>query len=325
MGTIDSIIIIILMILAAGFFSGSETALMSCSKVKLRSEAKHGSWRAGIIERLLDSPERFFSIVLVGTNLSVIACTVTATALAISLFGDSGALIATLAMTPLILIFGEVVPKAIYLYHADRFSIAVAPYLRFMLYLLWPVVVPVTNIARFLTGRSDEEERKLNIISTREELIYLYNRGREQGAVEKRETDMMDRVFNFGVMRAGDLMIPMEKVKTYSVDSSVDDVVGRSGIGDYSRFPLISPENGRVVGVLSLFDLLGLDGGERLSSVMHAPFMAAPDEFAERLLLRMKDDPLHFAIVTGKDGNALGIVTLEDILENIVGDIATGH
>lgn len=325
MGTFDSILIIILSIFFSSFFSGSETALISCSKVKLRSMAKAGSWRARVAERLIESPERLFSVVLVGNNLVNVVCTVTATALAIRFFGESGVILATLVMTPVILILGEVVPKALYLYHADRFSIAVAPYVRIMFYLLWPVVMPVTGIARLIAGRSADEERKMNLIATREELIYLYSKGREKGETEKRETDMIDRVFNFGVMRAGDLMIPMEKVETFPVTSSVDEVRARADASSFSRYPLVSPESGRIVGVISLFDLLGLDGGERLSSVMHRPFTASADELAERLLIRMKDDPLHFAVVMNRDGEALGIVTLEDILENIVGDIATGH
>jgi len=325
MGAFDSILIIILMLFFSFFFSGSETAVLSCNKVKLRSRAKSGSWRAGIVERFLESPERFFSVVLVGNNLVNIICTVVATALAISYFGDRGVLIATLVVTPLVLIFGEVVPKAVFLYHADRLSTVVAPYLRAMQYILWPVVMPVTGIARLITGRSPDEERKMNLIATREELIYLYSRGREPGDVEKRETDMIDRVFNFRVMRAGDLMIPMDRVKTFPVTSSVDEVRARADAASFSRYPLVSPETGRVAGVISLFDLLGLDGGERLSSVMHRPFTSSADEPAERLLIRMKDDPLHFAVVMDRDGEALGIVTLEDILENIVGDIATGH
>ena len=325
MGTIDSIFIIILSVFFSGFFSGSEAALISCSKVKLHSMAKGGSWRAAIAQRLIESPERLFSVVLVGNNLVNVICTVTATALAIRFYGESGAILSTLVVTPLILIFGEVIPKAVYLYHADRFSIAVAPYVKMMFYLLWPVVMPVTGIARLIAGRSADEERKMNLIATREELIYLYSRGRGEGETEKRETEIIDRVFNFGVMRVGDLMIPMEKVETYPVSSSVDEVRSRADVSSFSRYPLVSPATGRVVGVISLFDLLGLDGGERLSSVMHRPFTASADEPAERLLIRMKDDPLHFAVVMGRDGEAQGIVTLEDILENIVGDIATGH
>ena len=112
MSTGASLGLILLTMLLGAFFSGSETAIVSCSKVKLHSRARHGSWRARLLEKLLSTPEYFFSIVLVGTNLAVISCTAVATGLAVRLFGDSGALVATVVMTPLLLIFEEVIPKS---------------------------------------------------------------------------------------------------------------------------------------------------------------------------------------------------------------------
>jgi len=276
-----------------------------------------------MVERLLASPEQFFSIVLVGTNLAIIICTVTATALAIENFGQAGVLIATLVMTPLLLILGEVVPKAVYLYHADRIAMFVAPLLKIMFYILWPIVMPVTWLAKLLTRSSDEEERKLNIISTREELIFLYNRGRDDDSRKKLETGMIDRMFKFRVVRVRDLMVPMVDVVSFSAESSIDEIVAEVGNHSWSRFPIVSPEDGKVAGIISTFDLLGLDGGETLSSVMHKPFVSQQDEYAERLLIKLKEDPLHLAVVEDNDGRPLGIVTLEDVLENIVGDIAT--
>ncbi|MBN2071875.1 MAG: HlyC/CorC family transporter [Candidatus Krumholzibacteriota bacterium] len=318
----DSLIIMAASILLAGFFSGSETALISCSKVKLRSRAKLGSWRASILERLIQDPEKFFSIVLVGTNISVIICTATATALAVSRFGDSGPLIATIVITPLILIFGEVIPKSIYLDHADRFSIIVAPFLKALTFILWPVIMPVTLFARLMTGRLKESEKGSYIISTREELIYLYRRGNASEEVKKRETEMIDKVFRFGMIKASDLMVPASEVISFPVTASIDEVVEEANRHPYTRYPLTSPDDGSIVGVISLFDLLGLDGGESLEMVMHEPFFVDSDIFAKRLLLTLKNNPDHFAIVTD-NGRTAGIITLENILENIVGDIAT--
>jgi len=324
MNSIDSIILIVLSILLVGFFAGSETALVACSKVKLRNKAKRRSWRARYLERLVGSPEGFFSLVLVGTNLAVVVCTATATALAVRLAGNSGAVAATFIMTPLLLVFGEVIPKSAYLYHADRISLLVAPLLRLMEYILWPLVLPTTYLARMLTRFTSSGERSHSILSTREELIYLYSRGRVGGTAEERERRMIDRVFQFGVVRVGDLMIPMEDVVSFPVTASVDEVIAEANKHTFSRFPLISPHDGRVVGIISLFDLLGLDGGERLATVMHPAFFAGIDEYAERLLVRMKDDPNHFAVVVD-GGRAVGIVTLENILENIIGDITNEY
>jgi CBS domain containing-hemolysin-like protein len=319
-----SVALILFTMLLSGFFSGSETAIVSCSKVRLHSRSRHGSWRARLLEKLLQTPEYFFSIVLVGTNISVISCTAIATWLAVRLLGDSGGLVATLVMTPVLLIFGEVIPKSAFLYHADQVSIKVAPFLRVVEIILLPLVIPATLLARVISNLTGAGEGKLDILGSREELIYLYRRGKIEGDIEAHEQRIIDGVFSFGSRRAGELMIPMDRVISFPVNASVDAVIEEANRHTYSRFPLVSPNDGSVVGIISLFDLLGLDGGERLATVMHKPLMVSEDESAERLLLRMKDEPLHFAVVTSEDG-AKGIITLENILESIVGDISNEY
>jgi CBS domain containing-hemolysin-like protein len=318
------LIIITVMLAAAAFFSGAETAIVSCSKVRLRSRARLGSWRARLLEKLLRAPEYFFSIVLVGTNLSVISCTALATGLAVRSFGDSGGAVATVIMTPILLIFGEVIPKSAFLYHADAVSIIIAPVLRVISIVLYPLVLPASLIARMMSRLAGSGESKLDILSSREELVYLYKRGKVEGELERREKRMIDGVFEFGTRRARDLMIPIESVVSFPVNASVDEVIKETNKHTYSRFPLVSPNDGSIVGIISLFDLLGLDGGERLATVMHEPLMVSEDESAQRLLLRLKDEPLHFAIVTSGE-RARGILTLENILESIVGDISNEY
>jgi putative hemolysin len=324
MNTGASLILILLMMLLAAFFAGSETAIVSCSKVRLHSRAKHGSWRAKLLERLMRTPEYFFSIVLVGTNLSVIGCTAIATGLAVRLFGDSGGLVATGVMTPVLLIFGEVIPKSAFLYHADQVSIKIAPVLRVMSIILFPLVLPATFLAKTVSRLTGSREGKLDILGSREELIYLYRRGKIEGDIEAREQRMIDGVFTFGTRKARDLMIPMDCVIAFPVDASVDEVIEEANKHTYSRFPLVSPDDGSIVGIISLFDLLGLDGGERLATVMHKPLMVSEDESAQHLLIRMKDEPLHFVVVTSGE-KATGIITLENILESIVGDISNEY
>ena len=322
---LSSVIIVLVTILLAGFFAGSETAVISCSKVKLRHKAERGSWRARVLERLLASPEFFFSVVLVGTNIAVIVCTAAATALFVTLFGGSGAAIATVVVTPLLLIFGEVIPKSAYLYHADRVSIVVAPLLRLFSYVLWPLVIPATLLARFILVLTGSRERRFNLLSSREELIYLYRRGKKEGVIEQRERLIIDRVFRFDSVKAKDLMIPMDRVVSFPATALVEEVIEEANKHTYSRFPITSPREGRVVGIVSLFDLLGLDGGERVDAVMHHPFFASEMEPAERLLVMMKDEALHMAVIVGDKGAIKGILTLENILESIVGDIASEY
>jgi len=325
MSTTSLTFIVILSMLAAGFFAGSETAIVSCSKVRLHSRARRGSWRARMLERLLRRPEVFFSIVLVGTNLAVIACTAAATALAVRHWGNTGAAIATAVMTPVLLVAGEVIPKSAFLYHADRVAVFVAPLIRIMEFVLLPLVMPAALLARALTRLTGTGEGRLDILSTREELVYLYRRGRVEGDTAEREQRIIDSVFSFGTRSVGELMVPIENVITFPVTASIDEVIEEANRHTYSRFPLVSSKDGRIVGVVSLFDLLDLDGGERLGSVMHLPLFVHPDEKAERLLIRMKDDPLHFAVVLSSGGEAIGIITLENILESFVGEISNEY
>ncbi|MBD3178827.1 MAG: DUF21 domain-containing protein [Candidatus Latescibacteria bacterium] len=309
----------------SAFFSGSETAVVSCSRVRVRSMARSGSFRASILEDWFGSPEFFFSIVLVGNNLANIACTAEATAVAVGLFGKSGPLVAVLVMTPLLLIFGEVIPKVVFLYYADNVSLQVAPFLKGFSYLLFPLVKPVSLLGGLFSRFSGRSEEAAGIITSREELLGLYMKGGDQSDIVRREQEIINKVFRFGVTRVNDLMLPMERVITFSYDTPLSQVIETAGRYPYSRYPLVSPDSGRVVGVISLFDLLNVDSGEKLTSLMHKPFYAREDELAERVLVRMKSEPLHFAIVVGEGGVQKGILTLENIIESIVGDIASEY
>ena len=321
MGSISALLVIVATMLLTGFFAGSETAVISCSKVRLRHKAERGVKRARILEGLLENPELFFSIVLVGTNIAVIVCTAAATALSVRFFGENGVVAATIVMTPLLLIVGEVIPKSAFLYHADRVSLLAAPMLRFFLYLLYPIVAPATLLTRFLLIVTGSRGKRFNLLNSREELIYLYRHGKEEGLVERRERLIINRVFEFGRVRAGELMIPFERVVSVPVTASIDQVIEEANKHTYSRYPVLSEGGEEVAGVISMFDLLGLDGGEQISEVMHEPLFAEEDEPAVKLLVRMKDEALHMAVIVDGDGGTKGILTLENILENIVGDI----
>ncbi|OQX85088.1 MAG: hypothetical protein B6D63_03025 [Candidatus Latescibacteria bacterium 4484_7] len=321
MGSFYLLIIIIVTIVLEAYFAGSETAVVSCSKLRLRYKAKKGSRAAMKVESFLRRPEQFFSTVLVGTNISVIICTASATALAVRLFDHSGALISTVVMTPVLLVFGEVIPKSIFLYHADKIAIIVAPVLDFFYYILWPIVFPANLLVHAFLKVSRAAEWKTNLLSSREELVYLYSVGKANGALERRERIIMDRIFSFESVKLRDVMIPADRVVSFPVNSTVDEVVEKANKYSYYRFPITTPDGSRVVGVVSLFDLLGLDGGEKLSSVMHQPKFVSSDDSAERVFLDMKGQSIHMAVVTDEDGAYIGIVTLENILESIVGRI----
>ncbi|HVO77062.1 MAG TPA: CNNM domain-containing protein, partial [Candidatus Bathyarchaeia archaeon] len=306
MSPVTSVVLMIVAALLAAFAAGSETAVVSCSKVRLHTQARAGQWRSRILERFINAPEHFFSVVLVATNLGVIVCTALATDLSVARFGHAGAAIATAVTVPVLLIFSDVIPKSVFLYHADRVSIFIAPVLQLLAYVLWPLVMPATLLVRLILRAAGASGKRFNILSTREELVYLYRTGKKEGALERRERLIIDRVFRFESVRATDLMIPMERVVSMSVTASVEEAVAVANKHTYSRFPVVSPPDGRIVGIISLFDLLGLDGGEKLTSVMHKPLLTKETETAEHLLVTMKDEAMHMAVVVGERGEPRG-------------------
>jgi len=318
-------VIIIVSIFLAAFFSGSETAVVSCSKVKVRHRSKAGSGSARTIEWFLSKPEQFFSTVLVGTNISVIICTASATALCVYFFQSKGALISTVVMTPVILILGEVIPKSVFLYYADRIALLSAPALKLFYYILFPIVFPSTLLVRMVMRAAGPEGRRGSLLSSREELIYLYATGKRDGMLQPQESLIMDRVLRFERVSIKDIMVPADRVIAFPVTASVDEVIEEANKYSYYRFPVMTPDGKKVIGIISFFDLLGLDGGERLSRVMHTPLFTSVDESAERLLIKMKRESMHMAIVLDRHSNFAGIVTLENILESIVGNIYSEH
>ncbi len=318
------VVVILITVILAAFFSGSETAVVSCSKVRIRHKSKAGSSSARTIEWFLEKPEQFFSTVLVGTNISVIVCTASATALAVYLIGSSGPLAATVVMTIVLLIFSEVIPKSLFLYYADRIALLAAPGLKFFYYLLWPVVFPSMILVRGVLRAASHTGKSYSLLSSREELIYLYAAGKST-PLEQTESMIMDRVLRFKKLTLKDMMVPFEKVVAFPVNMVVEEAVDEANKYSYYRFPVVSPEGRRVLGIVSLFDLLGLDGAERLSKVMHPPLFADAGESVEKLLLRMKRESMHMAIILDDAGEVIGLVTLENILESVVGNIYSEH
>jgi len=318
------IAILLFTLLSSAFFSGSESAIVACDKVKLHHRAARGSRRARAVEKLLESNEAFFSVVLVGTNISVVVCTAVATAIAVALVGDSGAVLATVIMTPVLLVIGEVIPKAAFIYQADRVSLFVGPILRACLVLLWPLAYPATLLAKLLMRVAGAGGKRRGLLDSREELVYLFSRGDRDGVVERRERLLVDRVFDFRRVVTGELLVPRERVVSFDATATVGEVIEEARRHTYSRFPILGAD-GDVAGVISLFDLLGLDGGVSLGSVMHDPVFVEADAPAERLLVQMKESAIHLAVVTAPEGEWLGIVTLEDVLEHIIGDIANEY
>ena len=330
---IVSLVAIILCLLASFFFSGSETALTASSRARMSALESAGDKRATIVNRLREIRERFIGAILLGNNLANIAASSLATGLLLTWFGDVGIAYATVAMTAIIVIFSEVMPKTIAINHPDRTALLVARPIRAFVALLGPITLAIEAIVRWvlrLVGfRLVATE---NVLTGHEELRGAVDVLHREGSVVKYDRDMFGGLLDLKDLEVSDVMIHRTNMVAVNADDSPEQIINEVLAASYTRVPLWrgSPEN--IVGVLHVKDLLrALEavGGDvskiDIGSLALAPwFVPDTTPLLDQLkaFLRRKT---HFALVVDEYGEVMGLVTLEDILEEIVGDISDEH
>ncbi len=332
-GEIVSLVAIILCLLASFFFSGSETALTASSRARMSALESGGDKRATIVNRLRETRERFIGAILLGNNLANIAASSLATGLLLTWFGEVGIAYATVAMTAIIVIFSEVMPKTIAINHPDRTALLVARPIRAFVALLGPITLAIEAIVRWvlrLVGfRLVATE---NVLTGHEELRGAVDVLHREGSVVKYDRDMFGGLLDLKDLEVSDVMIHRTNMVAVNADDSPEQIINEVLAASYTRVPLWrgSPEN--IVGVLHVKDLLrALEavGGDvskiDIGSLALAPwFVPDTTPLLDQLkaFLRRKT---HFALVVDEYGEVMGLVTLEDILEEIVGDISDEH
>ncbi len=316
------IVVLGLLLLLSGFFSGSETALIRVGRIKARSLLKQGVKGADTVQKLLNEPEVMLTTVLIGNNLVNIAASALATSIAIEYFGDLGVGIAIGVMTFLILTFGEIVPKTFAVHHAERFSLAVSKPLAIMIFVLRPVALALSaithGIARLL-GISMTHRRQLS----EEEIKSLLDLGEEDGAIQEDEKTMMNGVLKLDYITVQHVMTPREKMICIAANKRIDTAVRLVRQYGYSRIPVFERTRDTIVGILYAKDLL-LTTAKRSSSVrdlMKPVHFVRETARVDNLLKEFQKGKFHIAIVLDTGGKTAGLVCLEDLLEEIVGSI----
>ncbi len=324
---------VIALILISAFFSGSETALTATSRARMHELERRGNRRAATVNRLLAMPERLIGSVLFGNNLTNILASALATTVFVELFGTAGVALATLAMTALVLIFGEVMPKTYAILHPDRFALAVAPIVRVMVAAFTPMVVGVEFIVKIsfkLFGVDITDARK--ILSAHEELRGAINLHHREGAVIKRDRDMLGGILDLRELELSDVMVHRTTMHTIDASRPQGEIISDVLKSGHTRIPVWKDNQDNIIGILHAKDLLAAlqaSGGDASKIDIEAittPPWFVPDQtsVADQLnaFLRRK---VHFAIIVDEYGEVMGLVTLEDILEEIVGDISDEH
>lgn len=317
------IVVLFILIALSGFFSSSETALTTVSKIKIRTMANEGDARAKMVQKVTGNTQKMLSAILIGNNVVNISASSIATVLFVNLFGSSGAGIATGIMTLLVLIFGEITPKNMASRQALKLSLRVAGIIYAITIVLTPVIFVVNHICGFilkLTG-ADKDDKKAKM--TEAEFRTIVDVGNESGAIENEEKDYINNLFDFSDTEVRELMIPRIDVTMINVNWSYAKVRSVFMKEMYTRIPVYDGDTDHVIGILNMKDLLKKKDDEQFSlkSYLREPFFTYEFKNADELFNQMRKKRIHMAIVLDEFGSVSGIVTLEDLLEELVGDI----
>lgn len=304
------------------FYSGSETALIACDRIRMRHLANKRNKRAQMVLDLIDDPQYFLSAVLVGTNLAVVGCTATFTAICTGRFGEPGSTVATVILVPVFLIFNEIIPKGIFLYYANRAALAAVYPLRVFSAVLYPVVKFFSTIAdtlmRLLPGKASS--RRLRI--TMEELLFHIGDSGEAGLISPETSSLARRAIELKDLRARDVMVPLDSVVMVEYGSTLEEFAQLFAAVGYSRLPVFRSERGNVVGILSVHELMKDRGADDLRGNLRPPYTISIDTPIIEVLFQMKEQGRHMGMIEDEQHLVVGMTTLEDILEKFVGAIA---
>jgi Mg2+/Co2+ transporter CorB len=317
-----------LLILSA-FFSGSETALTAASRARMHALEQDGNRHARIVTYLLSIRERLIGAILLGNSLANIAASALATSLFLSLFGEAGVAYATVVMTVLVVLFAEVLPKTYAIVNADRMALFVAPAVRFVVAVLAPVTAAMQFLVRHtlrLFGASVGDD--VEVLSAHEELRGAINLHHKEGGVVKLDRDMLGGVLDLRELTVSDIMVHRTTMDAIDVDLPTEQVVDAALKSSHTRVPLWRGEREEIVGILHAKTLLralreaGGDLGKLdIMSLCTPPWFVPDSTSLKDQLNAFLKRKAHFAIVVDEYGEVMGLVTLEDIIEEIVGDI----
>ncbi len=322
---VDLTIMVMLLMLSA-FFSGSETAFMAVDRIKLRQKARSDK-RAQVARSILRQPEKLIATLLFCNNLVNVGLSAIGTALAIRLFGQEGVLIATGLVTVFLLIFSEITPKTIAAYYPNPIAVATAVVMNGCIRLFYPLVRLLTLISSGIIrvlGVSKPERRKG---ITEEEIAFVIKAGAEDGALDHAKQDMLLGVLSLDRVLVGDIMVPIRDVVTLRLEAPYEEVFRVIQTHKYARYPVYKGDPTNIVGFIHALDFLLQARKEsfQLKALLRPPHFVPELRTIGMQLMSFKKEQAHLSLVVDEYGNVVGIVTMEDILEEIVGEIEDEH
>jgi len=320
MDILTTLLIILFCLVMEAFFSGSEIGVVSADKIKLRHEAAKGSKGAKLALEMLKKPEWLLSTTLVGTNIAIVANTTMVTALMLHLFGDAGSWLAVVLAAPLIWVFGEIVPKSIFQQRADSITPITIFALRFFSILFWPILIVFSFVTRMLAKLAGGEER--NPFTVREEISTMLQMPATEGDIQPVEKQMIQRLFNFSETRVGDSMRPLIQVTAIDKEVTCGEARRLAIDTSHARLPVFEERIDQIIGILNVLDLLGEPDDKPIAPFIREALYVPETKSVQDLLVQLRQTGEVVAVVVDEFGAAEGIVTVEDIVEEVVEDLS---
>lgn len=318
------ILIFILCIFLSAFFSSAETAYMSLSKIKVRNMLEDEVKNARLIKKLIDDSPRLLSTILVGNNLVNIGGSSLATSVSIKLFGNAGVGIATGIVTLLVLIFGEITPKTLATDNAEKMVIAYAKPLTFLKVILGPATIilsAITSVIAKIFGATPASDRPL---VTHDEFETMVNVSKEEGVIDQSEQAMIQNLLTFRESKGSDVMTPRTSIVGVELDATYHEIVEAFSVEGYSRIPVYEDSLDDILGIIYARDIIGYQEDPEefeLKNYLRDAVFVFENQSTTKILNRMRTQHVHLAVVVDEYGGTSGIITIEDLLEEIVGEI----
>lgn len=317
--------VLVLLVLLSAFFSSAETAYTAVNKLKLRHLAEEGDKKAKKALKLTENPSKLISSLLIGNNIVNLTAASLATVVAIRSYGQNAAALATAILTVVLIIFGEITPKSFATQYAEKLVIAFQKPVHFTMILLTPFIVIFYSIASGLIKLLGGDIHQHHPLITEEELKTLVDVGSEEGVFEAEEKQMFFNIFEFGDLQVRDIMVQRVDICAIDVTSTWPEVLAIIEDEQFSRFPVYEEDIDDIVGILNVKDLLFISTEEKedfdLRKYLREPYFAYEFKKIPELFKDLKRERTHMSIVLDEYGGTVGIATIEDLLEQIVGEI----
>lgn len=320
---VTQLIILLILLLLSGFFSSAETALTTVNKIRLRYLAEEGNKRAATTLKITENSGKMLSAILIGNNIVNLSASSLTTSLAYNLGGPAVA-IASVVLTVLILLFGEITPKTLASIHSEKLALLYAPVIDIFMKVMTPVIFVINSLSNLvmLILRIDPNA-KMNTM-TENELRTIVDVSHEDGVIESEEKEMIYNVFDLGDAKAKDVMVPRVNVTFADIDSSYTELIALFREDKFTRLPVYAESKDNVVGTINMKDLLLFDNNQKdfhVKDILREAYFTYEYKNISELLVEMRTASFNIAIVLDEYGETAGLITLEDILEEIVGEI----